>query len=238
MRNILKFVDSSWKCDQMSKATATLDELIKELPRMAKRLSFHDKCAAYYALERGFPQSLIAKALGVSSGAMSALANCRNEKGGGRYQDVRNEYDRLGHDAFGDHYFTDDFATKLQRFRMGVETDADRARMHGPDTRGGKWGNKIFTVEGYGGRIVQCIVEFRSTGQDIDTRTDETLRAGWAWRELIEREVTEQRLTERPHNCPPWSNQRWPTAARAVDGCYESHGVDSQRLHPDWPNIP
>jgi hypothetical protein len=221
----------------MSEATKKLDELIRELPRMRRRLSFHEKCAAYYALDRDFPQSLVAKTFGVSSGAISALANCRNYSGGSRYQDVREEYDRLGRDAFGDTYFTDEIAAKFQRWRLGVETDEDRTRMHGPDTRAGKWGDRPFTFEAYGGRLIACVVEFRNTQQDFDHRTDEALTHGWAWRELTEQEHERKQIIEHPREAPPWSNRRWPTAARAVDGCYEANGVDSQRLHPDWPNV-
>lgn len=222
----------------MSEATDKLDALIRELPRMSQRLSFHDKCAAYVAMDRGFPQILVAKAFGVSSGAMSALANCRKENGGFRYQDVRDEYDRLGRDAFHEAFTSNDLVDKLQRFRLGVETDADRVKMRGPDPRPGKWGNRIFQVERPGDPALSCIVSFRSTGQDINIHTDEDLRAGWAWRELSPLEHEQQRLLELPRNAPPWSRQRWPTAPRAVDGCYEGHGVETQRLHPDWPNIP
>lgn len=219
----------------MSKATEKLEDLIRELPRMSQRLSFHEKCAAYFAMDRGFPQILVAKAFNVSSGAMSALANCRKNS---HYQDVRDEYDRLGRAAFGDAYFTDELVAKLQRFRLGVETDEDRTRMRGPDPRPGKWGDKIFPVERPGEPAFSCIVSFRGTGQDVDIATDEDLRAGWAWRELSPLEHEQQRLLELPRNAPPWSRQRWPTAPRAVDGCYEGHGVETQRLHPDWPNIP
>ena len=97
----------------MSEATDKLDALIRELPRMSQRLSFHDKCAAYVAMDRGFPQILVAKAFGVSSGAMSALANCRKENGGFRYQDVRDEYDRLGRDAFHEAFTSNDLVDEI-----------------------------------------------------------------------------------------------------------------------------
>jgi hypothetical protein len=220
----------------MSEATKKLDKLIAELPRMSKRLNFHEKCAAYFALDRGFRQSMVAKVFGVSSGAVSALANCRNFRGGSRYQDVREEYDRLGREAFGDAYFTDEIATKFQRFRLGVETDEDRTQMHGPDTRPGKWGDKPFTFEAYGNRFITCIVQLRMKG-DVDPRSDQEAPQGWSWRELSELERDAGRALDHPQTCPPWSFQRWATPARAVDGCYEGNGVDSQRLHPEWPDI-
>jgi hypothetical protein len=222
----------------MSEATEKLEELINALPRMSRRLSFSEKCAAYFALDRGFAQSLVAKAFRISSGAASALANCRNGKGDGRYATIADEYDRLGREAFGEKYFTDEHITKLQRWRLGAETDADRAAMHGPDPRPGRWGNKIFTLEGYGNHFVTCVVSFRSTQQDMDAVThEETLPAGWAWRYLDENEIAANRVDVSVKDCPPWSKRRWPTPARAVDGCYESHGAESQRLHPDWPNV-
>ena len=218
----------------MSEATEKLDALIAELPRMAKRLTFHDKCAAFYACVRGYPQTRVAEVFGVSSGGISALANCRNTTD--RYVDVVHEWNKLGREAFGDKYFTDDIATKFSRFEFGVETDEDRTRMHGPDTRARKWGDRPFTFEAYGGRFITCIVQLRMKG-DPDPRTDAEAPQGWAWRELSELERDHGQTLDHPNTCPPWSFQRWTTPARAVDGCYEGNGVDSQPLHPEWPDI-
>lgn len=218
----------------MSRATEALDKLIAEMPPMSKRMLFHDKCAAFYAMERGFSQNMVAKVFGSSSAAMSALAHCLNSPN--RYQDVAREYERLGREAFGERYFTDEIETRFQVWRVKTQAEALAVKPRGPDPRPGKWGNKIFLVEDYQHNVHACLVSLRSYNQDVIIDTDEYAKQGWAWRYLTDVEYGQEKILDKPTTCPPWSRTRWPTAAQAVDGAYEGHGVESERLTDNWPN--
>lgn len=116
----------------MSATTERLDALQSSLPRtaLAGRLTFNEKCAAYYLLLRGFKKSLVALTFGVTPSAMTRLAQARSA----RYADVVREYRRLGHEAFGDRYFTQDMEARFLRYQAAIPNQSDKAkRKFGPN---------------------------------------------------------------------------------------------------------
>lgn len=126
----------------MPTALERLDAMVAEItPRRAGHLSFSDMCGAFYALYRGFPQSLVAKSFGISQAAASKLARCRiNPRA---YVNVAAEFKRLGPEEFGETYFTDDIADRIARFRANVQTPGDlrrgRTSNAAADSEAGLW---------------------------------------------------------------------------------------------------
>lgn len=117
----------------MKDATERLDALQASFPRseVAGRLTFHEKCAAYLLLQRGFKHSLVAKTLGVTQTTISHLAKAGR---GLRYAEIAREFERLGKDAFETRYWSDDIETRLSRWRAHAETPADQTqRKFGPN---------------------------------------------------------------------------------------------------------
>jgi hypothetical protein len=150
----------------MSKATEALGALLEGLPQpRPPSLSFPQRCAAYYALRRRFPQTIVAQAFNVTQGAVSALARCSVT---GKYRKVAEEYRDLGHDAFGEKYFTDDHLVLIQKYRLKLLTDRPREQ---PST---------FKLEGEPGEMVVIRLAWRPAG-DIDPDTDQPQPAGWSW---------------------------------------------------------
>lgn len=134
----------------MSTAIERLDALAGQFPmtESAGRLSFPERCAAYYLLRRGFKKSLVALTFGVSPAAMTKLANA--DLHGSRYVAVVHEYARLGHDEFGARYFTDEIEARLARFRMSVPTEGDLAkrRFGASPTARGAAGEYTLSIKG------------------------------------------------------------------------------------------
>jgi hypothetical protein len=100
-----------------------LEKMLAEPWAVASRMPYSDQCAAFYAMKRGFRPVLIAKLFGVTPTAMSLLRNCENAPR--RYTKLKAEYAALGHDAFGQKYWTDAIDDRLARFRLNVEKQND-----------------------------------------------------------------------------------------------------------------
>lgn len=100
-----------------------------------KRLSFSDQCAAFAALRAGYKQAHVRDAFGLSAASVSYLNNCHEARKPGKqkhYPQIAREYERLGEQAFFDHYFTTDMWDRMRR----IKHDAPRAgdvRPRGPN---------------------------------------------------------------------------------------------------------
>jgi hypothetical protein len=117
---------------------SNLEEMLTELaPSQSRRLTFQEKCAAYYALKRGFPQKLIGKVFGVSQGAACALLKASPDSR--RYRDVAHEFERLGAEEFGRRYWTPEYDDRLGRFRMGQQKTFDQMRGSAPNPTADKY---------------------------------------------------------------------------------------------------
>jgi hypothetical protein len=110
----------------MTNAIDRLNTLQAQLPvsALAGRLSFPEKCAAYYLIRRGFKHSILCLTFGVTPMTINRLAKA----GGARYADIAREYSKLGHDQFGARYFTDDIETRLARYLAKAPNAEDKAR--------------------------------------------------------------------------------------------------------------
>ena len=164
------------------------------------RLSFPDRCAAFYCLHRGFPQSLIAKAFGVTPGAVSTLAKAlTNER---RYQDIAREFRSLGPDRFGEKYYTIAVDDRIARFRAEQETPNDLRRGRGPnpsaDSHQGDW--EVTAVN----------------GQDITFTVFWTGPEGWSYR---------QDEGPGPYECAP---ERFTGSTKAREAGYMSYAASDQ----------
>jgi hypothetical protein len=124
--DIWTMVTHNYEENAMSNAIDRLNAIQAQLPAAAfeGRLSFPEKCAAYYLIRRGFKQSTLCLAFGVTPVTISRLAKA----GGDRYADVMREYSKLGHEAFGVRYYTDDIETRLARWLVNAPSDEDKAR--------------------------------------------------------------------------------------------------------------
>jgi hypothetical protein len=130
----------------MSGATENLARMMAAMPTIRSgRLSFSDRCAAFYALHIGYPKDLAAKVFGMSPGTMYMLANClRGERNGvAHYQEIAREFRRMGEENFGERYYTPEIDERLQRYRVNAEKISDARRGRGPnpaaDHHEGKW---------------------------------------------------------------------------------------------------
>jgi hypothetical protein len=119
-----------------------LETMLETMPAThSGRLSFAHQCAAFYALQRGFKASLIAKVFGVTPSAASTLKNA--ETSTRRYGRVTAEWRKLGPHAFGEKYWTPEIDDRLARFRVDSPDHADLMRGRGPnpnaDKHAGLW---------------------------------------------------------------------------------------------------
>jgi hypothetical protein len=120
----------------MSEATERLEATLARMPlHNAGRLSHADKCGAFYALYRGFPKSLVAKAFGITPTTASHLAHCLAPRPGAqtRYDDIAREFRTLGASAFGERYYTAEIDDRIARIRADAPTADDaKHRRFGP----------------------------------------------------------------------------------------------------------
>ena len=116
----------------MPTALERLETLAEGLTaKQSSHLSFADACGAFVAIRRGFSQTLVGKAFGISQSGVSKLASCLNNPR--RYASVAAEFRRLGEQAFRETYFTDDIADRIARFRVGVPVQGDMRRGRAPN---------------------------------------------------------------------------------------------------------
>jgi hypothetical protein len=115
----------------MSEATDRLEATLAGMPiSAAARLSFPERCGAFYAMHRGFPKSLVAEAFGITPTTAGFLANCLVSKDGTRprYEDVAQEFTKLGEKKFGERYYTLEIDDRIARIRAGAVTEEDANR--------------------------------------------------------------------------------------------------------------
>jgi len=205
----------------MSKATDNLEAMIADLPKArGPRMPLSDLCAAYYALNRCFPRVLIAKAFGLSEATVSLLANCRTA-GSRNYQRVAREFGRLGEQAFGDHYYTTDVDDKIMRLRADLPAPGD-VRSLSVDVRADKYAGAVVDLVRQDGMPVQCLIEWRTAGQDLHPGYDTPLPARWAFREIsCGHEPTP---ADRPE--ARWTYERYRTSSEARKAIFYNYGVD------------
>jgi hypothetical protein len=151
-------------------------ELANTYPsRAGRKLTFSQRCSAYAALLEGTSQVLVATAFRLSRASISALANCRKDTRGPvtmelagrtykvgelnvtprrrdgqrRYQEVAQEFERLGYEPFMQTYFTPDIKARIKeaarkRPVYGVpDPGADRYAFANAGEITDKWGEKF-----------------------------------------------------------------------------------------------
>jgi hypothetical protein len=115
----------------MSEATDRLEATISKMPYpSAARLSHGEKCAAFYAMRRGFPKWLIAKTFGITPTTASYIANCLAPPEGAkpRYENIAREFRAMGEKEFGEKYYTIEIDDRIARIRADVVTPEDATR--------------------------------------------------------------------------------------------------------------
>jgi hypothetical protein len=110
---------------------------------LGRKLSFPQKCAAFYALNMGVKPAYVTKAFGVTPGTTSNLKRAGrapspdhgNYQGGfrPRYPEIAREFERLGAEAFRNRYYTDDVHTQLMRIKYEAEETGDNRTPQGPN---------------------------------------------------------------------------------------------------------
>jgi hypothetical protein len=180
-------------------------------------MRFADLCGAFYALQQGFSRTIVAKSFGLSVSSTSLLSHC-DRAGSRHYRRIAEEFHRLGEDAFGEAYYTNEIHERISRFRMGVP-DATGIRARLADNKAHKYEGK-FRLENYQNQPTEIEIAYRAAGDDMafNPETGEHTRplpAGWAWRS--------------DDNLDHWSETRWRTSSECFDGAHESHGVASPR---------
>lgn len=193
----------------MSEATKRLDALQAQTPStvIAGRLSFPEKCAAYYLLRRGFKKSLVALTFNLSP--MSATRLARADAEAERYPDIAREYERLGHDAFGERYYTNDIEARLQRNIAEVPTEGDTTKRKfgpNPNAREGAGRYRILAING---REVEFTVYWRPA-------------EGWSYRQDQEPGAYESPSIDK-------------TAAKARNAALENYAVTRDAILDYFP---
>ena len=124
----------------MSEATDKLDALLAEMPPdRSAHLTFEDKCAAFYLIQRGYSQTLVAEVFGVTQTAMSRLARALKPEAR-TYRSVAEEWNRIGSTKeFGDRYYTVDIHDRVTRARAKAPEPADLRRGRGPNRNLEPW---------------------------------------------------------------------------------------------------
>lgn len=128
--------------DNAFDAAAATAEGLSAFPNTAgPKLSFNDKCAAFWCLRVGHKSERVAKMFGISSATISHLKQAIVDKPGRqkRYPEVKREFERLGESAFRDAYYTDDVHTRLMRIKYDAEHAGDDHRLKGPNPRADKY---------------------------------------------------------------------------------------------------
>lgn len=195
----------------MSKTTERLDALQSRIPMssIAGRLSFPEKCAAFYLLRRGFKKNLVALVFGLSP--MSATRLSRADPEGDRYPDVAREYERLGHDAFGDRYYTQDIDDRLWRYVAETPTEGDGAKRKfgpNPNAREGAGRYRILAING---REVEFTVYWKPA-------------QGWSYRQDQEPGAYESPSIDK-------------SAAKARDAALENYAVTRDAILDYMPEL-
>jgi hypothetical protein len=98
----------------LSKATDDLDALVARMPlTSAARLLPNERRAAFYAVQTGVPQQIVAKAFGVAPATISLMATALSPKASRFYQKIAEEFKARGKKEFGETYFTQEFADRI-----------------------------------------------------------------------------------------------------------------------------
>jgi hypothetical protein len=129
-------------------AGKAIAELLEGQPlRSGQRLPFHEKCAAFYALQMGVSPRVVMQAFGINAATASHLKHASERRRGrqAHYPDVAREYERLGERPFRDRYYNDDVHTRLMRIKYDVAQPGDQRGPRGPSIRANK-----FSFENYG----------------------------------------------------------------------------------------
>lgn len=196
-----------------SNMAAELAELARALtPARGPKLTFLDRCAAFACLYQGIPQPIVAKAFGISRASVSYIGGCvpidnrppvTIEIGGHvetladinltrrrlagrkpRYQDVTDEFVRLGPDLFIQRYVTAELRDKLIRLRDQRPKPGDDRTPFGFDpTDHGFKGVHDFGVNGMGGDEIIRVALIRNVGWVYAgcTLEGKPLHDQWAW---------------------------------------------------------
>ena len=108
-------------------------------PGASAHLTFQQKCAAFYLLERGFKQALVAEVFGISKASVNLLANAL-KPGARTYANVAEEWNRIGDaEEFGRLYYTIDIDDRVARARAHAPGDGDLRRGRGPNPNLEPW---------------------------------------------------------------------------------------------------
>jgi hypothetical protein len=194
-----------------------LDEMLADLPASrGPRMPLSTLCAAFYLIHREFPRPLIAKTFGISEATVALLANCLRADAR-RYARVAEEWQKLGAEAFGQRYYTQDVDDRVARIRAGAE-----AKKQGVDVRADKYAGAVVDLVRQDGMPVQCLIEWRTAGQDLHPGYDTPLPARWAFREIsCGHEPTP---ADRPE--ARWTYERYRTSSEARKAIFYNYGVD------------
>jgi hypothetical protein len=190
-------------------------------PRYARKLNFSEKCGLAYALHRGERAKVPMQAFNLSRATCSLLANAL-KPGRRHYPEIRQEYERLGHELFVERYYTRELNFRLKRVRdtliamPGGELDV-APKQTGPDPRAAKYS-----------RAVHGVIELPDNSQWAITNDDNP----WFFYSL-ERPGTlrgQEWLEGRDEPKIPFR-----TSAAAFDGLYEFTQWPNPRAKPGRP---
>ncbi len=201
----------------MTRATENLDAMIASLPpKPGPKMPFSVACGAYYALWRGFPRKLVAKAFDISEPTAALLAHAGDE-GAKFYRKIGEEFRRLGAEAFAAAYYTPEIDDRLARIRMHVPQPGDIRPERAADIRANKWAKKPMRFEPTPGHRMTMEIDWRNHG-DIDPRSgsEEPIAAGWTMRAIEGGDEQESQ----------WSWRRWPTSSAARKYLLETFGEE------------
>jgi hypothetical protein len=111
----------------MSEATDNLKKLLEETSfTQLSRLTFSERCGAFFALQTGYSQKVIARAFGVHSSTASLIAHCLTSKDT-RYASIAAEFHKLGLEEFGEKYFTPAMFDAIALARRNIPNDKRRS---------------------------------------------------------------------------------------------------------------
>ena len=149
------------------------DILKTQLTFNPRKLSHEDACGFYAALHDGVAQPIVAKASGLSQGAISHLKAAGEHRGGQlRYPKVAEEYARLGREAFIHKYVS---AIIRDRIRVAhdqiVNHRATMTERAGVNPRANKDRGRQVIKDPQG-----------APDTPIEIKFDYRLKPGWKWR--------------------------------------------------------
>jgi hypothetical protein len=198
------------------------DILQTQITDQRRKLPFPEACAFHVALKEGVSQPVVARASGLTQGAISHLARAGERLAGQiRYPKVAQEYAKLGREAFIHKYVTAPIRERLRVADIAVRNQPRNSlERAGVNPRANKDRGRHTIRDSSGGPDVEIEIQF-----------DRGQRPGWKWAEYDPTHPGQ--LTGQWRGDPANEERGFKSSAAAKAFCQCRYGPSDEQIFND-----